>query len=221
MFDPPAGFNDMLGDADDAPHSDRFTALTVPGVGVVVARKPMPAAIPLIAGSVNAEVPDTRRPEYAARFVQTHLGEGEWERIHEAMLDDAAPDTAVQDIAAAVATWGTARPHHAVLALALQTAYLWRAVRLRLVLAGIRDPMRLPTMHLVFDVTEKLMVESMAGPDGEEQQTRFFNRLYGPAPHLIPGPKGKGQTVPPAGFSPEEMAASWKAWTSAQGAAAR
>lgn len=207
----------MLGDAESAPHSDRYTALTVAGVGPVVARKPMPAAIPLIAGSVNAEVPDKRRPEYAARFVQTHLGDGEWERIHEAMLDDAAPDTAVQDIAAAVATWGTARPHHGVLTLALQTAYLWRAVRLRLILAGIHDPMALPNMHLVFDVTEKLMVESMVGPDGEDQQNRFFTRLYGPAPHPRPGVKGIA--VPPPGFSPEEMDASWRAWTSAQGGA--
>ena len=214
MFDPPPGFDDLAGDTDDAPRNPRLTALTVPEVGVVVARKPMPGAIHALAMAVNAATPNIERPRYAAQFVQDHLAGGEWERLNLAMIDGDAPEGTVDAVSEAIATWGTARPHTAVCALALQTAYMWRSVRLTLLNAGIPDPMALSNMHLVLDVTEKLMVEAMS----EEQLTRFFDRLYGPPPQPISVSRGR-KLVPPLGFSEEEMAASWRAWTSAQGSA--
>lgn len=217
MFDPPAGFDDMLGDAEHAPHNTRYTALTVNHVGIVVARKPAPAAIPLLATTVRDDIPDPARSAAAAQFVQTHLADGEWERLTMAMIDDQAPDNTIQNVSTAIATWGTARPHQAVVVLALQTAYLWRAIRVRLLDAGIPNPMTLPSMHPILDLTEKLMVESMTGKTAEEQQTRFFDRLYGPPPTPIRASKGR-KIVPPPGFSEAEMAASWQSWTAAQGA---
>lgn len=219
MFDPPPGFDDLIGDAETAPHADRYTTLEVPRVGVVAARRPMPGALAALAMSVNADTPDARRSWYAAEFVQDHLGVGEWERLSVAMLDGEAPDDTVTAVGESIATWGTARPYTAVAVLALQSAYMWRAVRLKLLTAGIADPMGLPSMHVVLDVTEKLIVESM----DEEQLTGFFDRLYGPprAPVTVGKGRKRKKVPPPPGFSPEEMAASWRAWTSAQGSAAR
>lgn len=214
MFDPPPGFDDLAGDTEHAPRNERLTTLTVPDVGIVVARKPMPAGIHHLAMSVNSETPDPQRSSHAAQFVQDHLGDGEWERLTMAMIDGDAPENTVTAVAEGIATWGTARPYTAVAALALQTAYLWRSVRLQLITTGIPNPMALPNMHLVLDVTEKTMVESMT----EEQLTRFFDRIYGPPPQPISVSKGR-KLVPPPGFSEEEMAASWRAWTASQGSA--
>ncbi|AQT78331.1 hypothetical protein B1R94_02390 [Mycolicibacterium litorale] len=214
VFEPPAGYLDMLGDAETGPFSDRWVDLAVPDVGVVVARRPRPAAIAWLAMSVNEDATPLERSEFSARFTQSHIGVGEWERLNTAMMDDGAPEDAIELVTRALATWGTARPHQTVLNLALNTAYLWRTIRLQFVLAGHRDPMDLPHMHIVLDATEKLLVESTTD---EETRDALYGRLYPPPPAEVRVVNGKRKLAkPPPGFSPEEMAASWRAWTSAQ-----
>lgn len=230
MAEMPAGFIDMLADAESGPYSDVWDKIDVPQVGVVTVRRPRPNAIPLLAMAVNGEPekdPDAERirqeraGEFAAKLIQQHLADGEWERLNDAMMDgDAHPDT-IQLVRDAIVTWGTARPFKAVARLSLQTAYEWRRLRERWWSVGV-DPMGLPHMHLVLDMMERLMVESMVGEDGEERFAKFLDDMYSlPAPPraVRTGKRKRRMMTPPPGFSPDEVADSWKQWTNAQGAA--
>lgn len=113
MFDPPPGYDDMAGDAEDHPAVGPYRELMVEGVGVVKARKPLPNAIPVLASAVQAKIKKAERQHHMLRFVRTHLADGELERIGEAMLDDdtgSIDPNATQLIAQAIAGWGTPRP---------------------------------------------------------------------------------------------------------------
>ena len=110
MFDPPDGFDDMLGDAETATYSSKFNELEVEGVGTVRARRPLPNAVPCLAMAANAQIDISPRMDYVVLFVRNHLDEGELERIYFEMITGEAPADSIERIARAVATWGTARP---------------------------------------------------------------------------------------------------------------
>ena len=110
MFDPPPGYDDILGDAETAPSSDRFDPLEVPGVGTFQARRPLPNATAALAMAANSQIESSSRSDYLVLFVRNHLGEGELERIYHDMIAGDAPPDSIERIARAVATWGTARP---------------------------------------------------------------------------------------------------------------
>lgn len=114
----PPGYEDMEADAelsDRPPHP--YRPVEVEGVGPVVFRPPLPAAVPVLAAAVRADTKDdardnARRRAATVRFLTLHLAPGEWERIAARMLDpdDDLPDDTEQRIVQAIAGWGTARP---------------------------------------------------------------------------------------------------------------
>lgn len=114
---------------------------------------------------------------------------------------------------------GNRPPYRAVSELAALTATHWRAVRLRLLNAGVTDPMGLPTMHRLLDVTEQAVTAAMDGDTAE----RFRAELYPPAPppprparHRRPDPTDP-PPLPPPGFSEAEMRESYLAMARASG----
>lgn len=220
MFDPPAGYDDMLGDAELAPFAEHCRSLEVPYVGVVQARRPMPGAIASIALAAHPELAMQERLDYIVQFVQDHLADGEFERISDLMMFDELPADAFKQVARSLATWGTARPYVAVINLSLQTAAIWRTIRYKLVTAGVADPMRLPTMHAVLDVTEMVVLESMVGDtprEGRMKREQFLDRLYAPTPE-VREINGEKYVAAPAGFEPDAVEASWEAFAQAAGA---
>lgn len=110
MYDPPPGYADLEGDAATGPSSDRFDDLTVEGVGVVRARRPMPNATHALAMAANSDIDPSARVDYVVLFARNHLAPGELERIYHGMITGDTPADSVERIARAVATWGTARP---------------------------------------------------------------------------------------------------------------
>ena len=110
MFDPPPGFDDLLGDAELGTFSGRFDYLDVPKVGLVKARRPMPNAMAALSMAANSQIGVESRTDYLVLFVRNHLGEGELERIYHSMITGDTPADSMERIARAVATWGTARP---------------------------------------------------------------------------------------------------------------
>lgn len=110
MFDPPPGYDDMVGDADLFPATSSYAELDVPGVGTVQARRPLPNAIPALAMAANAKIELTSRADYLVLFVRNHLAPGELERTYVEMITGSHPPDTIERIARAVATWGTARP---------------------------------------------------------------------------------------------------------------
>lgn len=112
IHEPPPGFDDLLADAQDVEARGAFHDLDVPGVGTVRARKPMPNAAANLSMSVNAKIETATQTRYLRLFVETHLADGEFERLMVEMLDpdrDLPGDT-VGRVARCIATWGTARP---------------------------------------------------------------------------------------------------------------
>ena len=110
MYDPPPGFDDMIGDAELTPPDGPFTPLDVPEVGEVIARRPMPNAVPALAMSTNAKIDALARQNYLTLFVQNHLDTGEYERLLAAMMEGDLPADTIGRVARTIATWGTARP---------------------------------------------------------------------------------------------------------------
>lgn len=110
MYDPPPGYEDLLGDCEHAPSSPHFCTLEVAGVGAVRARRPMPNATAALAMAANAKIDLTSRADYLVLFVRNHLDEGELERLYVEMITQDLPTDSVERVARAVATWGTARP---------------------------------------------------------------------------------------------------------------
>lgn len=95
------------------------------------------------------------------------------------------------------------------------TAHHWRALRLKLVLAGIVNPMLLSTMHILLDSTEAAVLESMSGEkDSEMRRTMFLDRLYAPSPE-VKTINGKRHVAKPKGFDDDEVEASFDAFAQA------
>ncbi|QPX62152.1 hypothetical protein PBI_INDLOVU_37 [Mycobacterium phage Indlovu] len=114
MYDPPAAYDDCQSDADDAPTppGHPYHQLDVEGVGIFHARKPLPNAIPALAGAANAKVSGQARIDHLDIFVQNHLAEGEFESLLARMMDPDhdMPEDAMLRVSRAIATAGTARP---------------------------------------------------------------------------------------------------------------
>lgn len=100
----------MASDAEDSTSPSRFTQLDVPEVGVVLARKPMPNAIPALAMAANAKLGNQERANYLVLFVRNHLAPGELERVYHDMITGPLPSDSIERISREIATWGTARP---------------------------------------------------------------------------------------------------------------
>lgn len=114
MPEPPPGFIDCESDAEDhpTPPGHPYREIDVPGVGIIHARKPLPNAIPAIAGAANAKIKPESRIDHLDIFVQNHLADGEFEALLAKMMDpdkDTPPDTMLR-VSRAIATAGTARP---------------------------------------------------------------------------------------------------------------
>lgn len=116
MYEPPAGYPDCESDGEDAPTppGHPYHPIEVEGVGLLHARKPLPNAIPNLAGAANAKVSAMSRIDYLTVFVRNHLAPGEHESLLARMMDpeeeEALPEDAVLRVSRAIATAGTARP---------------------------------------------------------------------------------------------------------------
>ncbi|WP_254427430.1 DUF7240 domain-containing protein [Mycolicibacterium fortuitum] len=221
MWEPPPGFDDILGDAQIlGPHSGDYAVLTVPDIGQVRALRPRPDAVAHLAMMVNPKAEPQTQQQYSSLFVRDHLQRDDHERILTDMVtaDDDAPDNPLGAIVRALATWGTARPYIAVMSLALVSATHWRVLRTRMRADGIPNPMAaLTSMHDVLDEAEKLWLESIhTGNEDQDKQAqgKLFDQLYAPEP----GTAVNTKKVRPAGFSPEEVSASFRAAFRALGA---
>ncbi|AKF14299.1 hypothetical protein SEA_VINCENZO_37 [Mycobacterium phage Vincenzo] len=113
LYEPPPGFDDCEADADAAPTpaSWPYHELEVEGVGTLHARRPLPNAIPNLAGAARAKIKPQARIDHLDLFVQNHLAEGEFETLLARMMteDDMPPDAMLR-VSRAIATAGTARP---------------------------------------------------------------------------------------------------------------
>jgi hypothetical protein len=223
MFDPPEGFDDMLGDAVLAPLTGPVLDLDVPDVGVVRARRPMPRSAAALAMSGNPKITPEERHQHLTQFVRDHLEDGEYERLLSGMMADELPGDTITLVARELATWGTARPYVAVIILAVMAGTNWRAVRQRMRSDGIADPMReLPHMHAVIDEIETLALEGTASTGDKDRDRRaredLMDRLYAPTPEgaeRLNGKDYRAQVKPPEGFTPGEVEASFDAFTRA------
>ncbi len=216
MFEPPPGYEDMLGDAETAPWSDRYDVLDVEGIGAVRARRPMPGAVATLAMAGNNELDSVSRSDYLVRFVVDHLSPDDVERVFLGMASGGCPIDSMERLSRAIATWGTSRPYIAVITLAVLTAHHWRTLRLKLVTSGIYAPMALPTMHMILDTTESSILEALTvegGKEGEMKRRLFLDKLYAP----IIDPTVDAAAVIPDGFSADEVEDSFDAFAAAAG----
>ena len=215
MFDPPPGMDDMLSDAQDAPkHSGPFYPLEVEGVGTVLALKPGPDAIPLLAMISAPGTSPEDSMNYLSLFVQTHTPPDWYEEMLIRMIEGDAPVDTMQRCMKAIATAGTARPYMAVMNLSVTAAHHWRMFRSRYHSQGIHDPMSLGSMHAVLDDVEALAVESAAqgaktNAEAKSKISRFYDSLYASLAE-------ETRNVPvPSGFSVKEQEASFDAMVKA------
>lgn len=112
---------------------------------------------------------------------------------------------------------GHCPPYVAVITLSVMTAHHWRAIRLKLLLAGISDPMALPSMHSLLDSTEGAILEAIsaeAAKDSEMKRSLFLDKLYSPHndPHAI---NDEGYVAKPNGFEDDDVEASFAAFAAA------
>ena len=180
---------------------------------MIQARKPQPASVAYLAMSACPETTGNEQLSNLVRFADTHAGPGEMERIYLAMMAEKLPPTAVEMIARAVATWGTARPYVAVVTLAVMTGHHWRMLHHKLIGAGIPDPLELPSMHALLDYTEAVVVDNIVnGDDARTELASFYRRLYGPTAEAL---SLNGEEYRPPGFTPDEVEASFDAFARA------
>lgn len=109
---PPNGFLDMEGDAEDhpTPPNSPWHEIVVEGVGPVLARKPMPNAIPALARAADSDMPPEKRLAHHVRFVRNHVAPGEADRLLVGMMKKKFPHDSYSLVSEAIATWGTGRP---------------------------------------------------------------------------------------------------------------
>ena len=113
MYEPPPGYDDCQADADahPTPPSWPYHDIDVPGVGILHARRPLPNAVPALAGAARSKISAESRIDHLDIFVQNHLADGEFEELLARMMteDDMPPDAMLR-VSRAIATAGTARP---------------------------------------------------------------------------------------------------------------
>lgn len=215
MFEPPPGYEDMLADAEESIYSSAWVNLDVPQIGTVKARRPLPDGAALLAMAANPKIGHAKQVEYLMRFVNHHVSAEDVERVYFAMMMDEMPADAVERLSRAVATWGTSRPYTAVVSLAVMTAYHWRTIRQKLLMAGIQDAMNLSSMHALLDVAESMAVESASNDDDPRGAVNgLYRRLYSVTPDLVPLNGEDYRPVPP-GFDPDEVEDSFDAFARA------
>ena len=208
MFEPPPGYEDLLADAEAHPGVSEFEAWTVPGVGLVSARRPMPDAVALLAMASNSVLDAPSRIDYMMRFIHVHVSEADVERVLFDMMAGDLPANAMDRMVRSIVTWGTARPYVAVVSLAVMAAHHWRTIRQKLLMAGVTDPMGLGSMHRILDAAEALAVESATGSEQPQRELEsLYRRLYGPSPDDL--------DPVPSGFQPDEVEASFDAFARA------
>lgn len=112
MYEPPPGQIDIEADAEAAEiPGGRYHEIEVEGVGTIHARRPMPNAVPALAGAANSKISDRARLDHLALFIQNHLLPAEFEDILVQMITDPdAAEDAMLRVSRAIATAGTARP---------------------------------------------------------------------------------------------------------------
>lgn len=209
MFEPPAGYDDLLADAETAPVAGGFVAHPIEGLGVVNLRRPGPRAAAALAMSVRPKIDPATRLGYLEMFVCDHTEDGYFITMLGDMIDAKVPDDALGRLARAVATFTTARPYRAVVTLTAITAHHWRTIRTHLLGNGVLDPMGLTSLHALLDVAESMVVESIQEPKPEQtrrKRQQFFDRLYAPEPTADPHAR-------PAGFDDDEIEAAFDSFT--------
>lgn len=82
----------------------------------------------------------------------------------------------------------------------------WRTIRLKLIQSGVGNPMELPTAHMLLDLTESLILESMQSDkpeDDKRQRQEFIDALYRPAVAKLKD-LPDGWRPPPPGFEDDD-----------------
>lgn len=162
--------------------------------------------------------------DYLMQFISHHVAAADIDDLQDRMTDPDGnvPFDAMERIARELATMGSARPYSAVINLAHYVGHHWRTVRHKLAMAGIADPMRMPSMHPILDVMEDLVLESKISADPDEtirQRKEFIDQLYAPAVNrTLNGDKYRPEKTPPPGFEPHEVNACFNAFQRQQGA---
>lgn len=213
-----------MADAAVTPIRGGVVKMTVPRVGDIWARPPQPRSAAALGMSVWLKAPPAEQHRNLVQFITDHLADGEYERLLAMLIDsddeDPMPEDTITRVARTIACHGTARPYAAVTTLSLYTGHSWRTVRYKLLLAGIPDPMQLPSLHAVLDVTEQIVVESLfrsaeerEGPPskGEMKVQSFYDTIYRPDPvDVDASDEPVEEDFVPAGFEdPDEMEASF------------
>jgi hypothetical protein len=224
MFDPPAGFIDLLADATRTPNDGELFTLEVNHVGSLSARKPMPRSAAALAMATTSTVPVAQQTLHFTTFVVEHVDADDYEQLCLQMAHGDIVEDAVRRIGRAIATWGTARPYSAVSTLCLFTGSSWRSLRRQITLAGIADPMTLPSLHALLDITEEVVVdgifrsenaEDKAPSKGELAVRAFYDRIYAPEPADPLDADLAVAAAVPAGFeTPEDVEAGFDAFLS-------
>jgi hypothetical protein len=106
---------------------------------------------------------------------------------------------------------GHLAPYVAVITLSVLTAHHWRAIRARIINAGIADPLSLTSLHALCDVTETAILENA----DSEATTKFYDKLY--APEIGKDLNDAGYKPKPSGFDDDEVEASFDAFLQATG----
>jgi hypothetical protein len=178
--------------------------------------------------AANPDVEGGVQRDHLMQFVSHHVDGAALEWLQDRMIDTEGgmPIDAMERVARELATWGTARPYVAVINLAFHTAHHWRAIRHKLVTGGVADPMRLPSMHPILDVTEMAVLEWMTDSTdldaSERKRTDFIDKLYAPpVTRKLNGDKYKPVVAPPPGFEPKQVTADFNAFMRQQGGVTR
>lgn len=220
---PPAGYDDLVADAETVAMSGDYDTLDVPKVGPVLARRPAPRSAAALAQASNSKLSEVDRISYLTLFAIDHLAEGETDRLYAEMVFDELPADTMQRVAKAVATWGTARPYIAVINLVAIVAHHWRTMRAKLATHGIADPLtQLKSLHALLDFAEQITMESLArsgeGQDAPKQAQRnmdsFMFKLYAPEPGTE---LEDGHQPVPGGFDNDEVEDSFDSFVTALG----
>jgi len=183
MLKVPPGYDDLLGDAAAAPIRGELHKLDVEGVAALLARRPQPRSTAALAAATQRGSPPAEKVKHLHTFVCDHLEPGGFDALLIGMSLDELPADTFGLVTRALVTWGTARPYTAAATLASMTGHHWRTVRAHLINHGIADPMGLPSMHALLDITETMVIEAIQEDKPEKtrlKREQFYNQLYVP-----------------------------------------
>ncbi|QDF17564.1 hypothetical protein SEA_YAGO84_32 [Gordonia phage Yago84] len=112
MFDPPPGDADLQGDVELTDEPDTgYRELTVEALKLTLqARRPSPRSCHAIAMAANAKLGAERQADHLTLFLRQNLSEESYREVLSGMMSGELPADALQEVARALSTWGTARP---------------------------------------------------------------------------------------------------------------